>query len=116
MARIRPSQIDPAEVHDAFTINEIILSEALGFAPKGQGSKLIREGASEIGGKIPMNPSGGLKARGHPVGATGLCQVYEAYVQLLGRAGKRQVSNPRVALTLNEDGSNAMVCTHVFRS
>ncbi len=115
MARIRPGQIDVAEVHDAFTINEIILMEALRFAPRGQGAKLIREGMTEIGGKVSVNPSGGLKARGHPIGATGLCQIYEAVEQLTGEAEKRQVPKAEIALTLNEGGSNAVVCTNVLR-
>lgn len=98
-AGLGPEDIDLVECHDAFAIAEILYYEALGFAGPGEGVKLLESGATEINGRIPVNPSGGLLARGHPIGATGLAQLAEAYWQLTGRAGARQVSNPRVALT-----------------
>jgi acetyl-CoA acetyltransferase len=114
IAGLEPSDISLAEVHDAFTINEILHCEAAGFAKKGEGQKLERSGETQIGGKIPVNPSGGLKARGHPVGATGLCQVYEIHNQLLGRSGRRQVDAAKFGLAINEGGSNAIVTTHIL--
>ncbi len=113
-ARLDAKKIQMAELHDAFTINEILLSEAAGFAERGKGQDLIREGESAINGRISINPSGGLKARGHPTGATGLAQLYEVFLQLSGEGGPRQVANLEYALTLNEGGSDAAVVTHIF--
>lgn len=98
-AGIGPSDVDLAEVHDCFTIAEILHSEDLGFFEKGDGGHAVLRGDTAIGGRIPINPSGGLKAKGHPVGATGVGQVVEAVMQLRGQAGARQVENARVALT-----------------
>ncbi|MEM0215071.1 MAG: thiolase domain-containing protein [Archaeoglobaceae archaeon] len=106
IAKIGPEQIDVAEVHDSFTIAELLAYEDLGFAKKGEGAKLIREGEVEIGGKIPVNPSGGLKACGHAVGATGIRQIVELVLQLRGEAGKRQVDAEK-ALALNVGGTGA---------
>jgi acetyl-CoA acetyltransferase len=114
LAGLEPNDISFAEVHDAFTINEILHCEAAGFARRGQGQELVRSGKTKIGGNIPVNPSGGLKARGHPVGATGLCQIYEICNQLNSRCGKRQVSGAKYALAVNEGGSNAIVTTHII--
>lgn len=114
MAKIDSKQIKLAEMHDAFTINEILLGEAAGFTERGKGHHLIREGETSINGKISINPSGGLKARGHPTGATGLAQVYEIFLQLRQEADKRQVSGPDYALSVNEGGSDAVVVSHVF--
>jgi acetyl-CoA acetyltransferase len=114
IARVEPNDVSLAEVHDAFTINEILACEAAGFARRGRGHILVREGQTEIGGKIAVNPSGGLKARGHPIGATGLCQLYETHNQLTGKAGKRQVTAARVGLTINEGGSNATAAVHIL--
>ena len=97
-------QIDVAEIHDAFTIAEIMNSEDLGFFKKGKGDEALTNGETQINGKIPINPSGGLKAKGHPVGATGLGQICEISWQLRGEAGKRQVINPKVGLTHNIGG------------
>ena len=91
MAGIKPTQVDVAELHDAFTILEIAESEHAGFFKKGEGAEAIASGATQIGGKLPINPSGGLKARGHPVGATGTAQVVELVWQLRGEAGERQI-------------------------
>ncbi len=114
MAKIGQRDIDVAEVHDAFTINEILICEAAGFAKRGEGHRLVREGQTRIGGRVAVNPSGGLKARGHPTGATGLAQIYEIFLQLTDQAGERQVENPRTALTINEGGSDAVAATHVI--
>ncbi len=108
-----PKDIQIAEVHDVFTIAEIIAYEDLGFAKKGEGAKLIREGETEIGGKIPVNTSGGLKACGHAVGATGIRQVVEVVTQLRGEAGKRQV-DAEVGLTLNIGGTGATAIVTIF--
>jgi len=106
IAKLEARQIDVAEVHDSFTIAELIAYEDLGFAKKGEGARLIREGQTELGGKIPVNPSGGLKACGHAVGATGIRQIVELVMQLRGEAGKRQVDAEK-ALALNIGGTGA---------
>jgi acetyl-CoA C-acetyltransferase len=97
-ARLGPVDIDLAEVHDAFTINEILHYEDLGFCKKGEGGRFIEEGHAEIGGKVAINPSGGLLAKGHPVGATGIAQIAEIVWQLRGEAGDRQVANAGIGL------------------
>lgn len=98
-AGVGPEDLDMIECHDAFAIAEILYYEIFGLAPPGEGAALLESGATEIGGRIPVNPSGGLLARGHPIGATGLAQVAEAYWQLTGRAGARQVAGRNTALT-----------------
>jgi acetyl-CoA acetyltransferase len=105
MAGLRPSDINAAEVHDCFSISEVIQYEILGFAEPGRGVLLLKEGATRLDGRIPVNPSGGLIADGHPVGATGVRQVWEAYRQLTGSAGERQVKNAQRFLTFNMGGS-----------
>jgi acetyl-CoA C-acetyltransferase len=111
MAGVKPSDVSVAELHDAFTILEIVESEEVGFFPKGQGHIALQEGATKLGGKLPINPSGGLKAKGHPVGATGVGQAHEIVLQLRGDAGKRQVKNARVGFTCNFGGfGNNVVC------
>lgn len=98
-AGIGPEDVHCAEVHDAFTVAEVLYYEALGFCPDGEGAAFIRSGASAIGGRLPVNTSGGLLAKGHPPGATGIAQVVEAVTQLRGEAGNRQVDGAKVALT-----------------
>jgi acetyl-CoA acetyltransferase len=98
-AGIGPQDIDLAEVHDCFTIAEILHTEDLGFCAKGEGGRYVEDGRSGLGGDVAVNPSGGLGARGHPVGATGCAQVAEAVLQLRGEAGERQVAGARTALT-----------------
>ncbi len=117
MAGIEPKDVDVAEVHDCFTIAEIIAYEDLGFCKKGEGAKLIEEGETEIGGRIPVNPSGGLKAKGHPIGATGTGQIYEIVKQLRGEAEKRsrQVSGAEIGLTHNVGGSGGTAVVHILR-
>ncbi|MHA2121520.1 MAG: thiolase C-terminal domain-containing protein [Promethearchaeota archaeon] len=104
MAKKTPGDMDLCETHDAFTILEVIQSEDLGFFKKGEGAKAASEGLTEIDGKIPINPSGGLKARGHPLGATGVAQVVELVWQLRGEAGKRQVAGAESGITCNFGG------------
>lgn len=115
MAEVKPEDIDVAEVHDCFTIAEIIAYEDLGFCKAGEGGKLAESGETKLGGRIPVNTSGGLKAKGHPVGATGTGQAYEVYLQLTGRAGKRQVRDAEIALTHNVGGSGATATVHIYR-
>jgi acetyl-CoA acetyltransferase len=98
-AGIGPKEIDLAEVHDCFTIAEIVHTEDLGFYPKGEGGFAVLRGDTKLGGRKPVNPSGGLKAKGHPVGATGAGQIVEAVTQLRHAAGPRQVAGAKVALT-----------------
>ncbi len=94
-----PEDIDVAEVHDAFSVAELIYYEAFGFCARGDGAALLQSGATSIGGRIPINPSGGLIAKGHPVGATGAAQVVEIVRQLRGQAGARQVEGAKVGMT-----------------
>jgi benzoylsuccinyl-CoA thiolase BbsB subunit len=99
-AGVGPEDISLVELHDAFAIAEIMYYEALGLCPPGEGAAFLRGGATSLGGSLPVNPSGGLLCRGHPVGATGVAQICEAVWQLRGQAGQRQATNePRVALT-----------------
>jgi acetyl-CoA C-acetyltransferase len=114
MASVEPSQIDLAEVHDSYTIAEIIAIEDLGFCNKGEGGVFTEEGETEIGGRIPVNPSGGLKACGHPLGATGVRQVVEITQQLRGEAGKRQVPDAELGLTHNIGGTGATALVHIL--
>jgi acetyl-CoA C-acetyltransferase len=115
MAGIGPKDVDLAEVHDCFTIAEIMAVEDLGFCKKGEGGRLTEEGETALDGKIPINPSGGLKGKGHPVGATGIAQVVEIVVQLRGEAGKRQVDGAEIGLTHNVGGSGGTAIVHVLR-
>jgi len=114
MAGIEPKNINVAELHDSFTIAEIISYEDLGFCEKGKGGLMIEEGETEIGGRIPVNPSGGLKARGNPIGATGAAQIVEIVQQLRGEAGKRQVSDAEIGMTQNIGGSGSTCVVHIF--
>jgi acetyl-CoA C-acetyltransferase len=113
-AGIQPRQVDVAEVHDCFTIAEILAIEDLGFVEKGQGGKATEEGMTALGGRLPINTSGGLKACGHPVGATGIKQAYEIALQLRGLAGKRQVDEAEVGLAHNVGGSGGTALVHIF--
>ncbi|MFO7963454.1 MAG: thiolase family protein [Desulfobacterales bacterium] len=100
-----PEDIDMLEVHDATAFGELVQMEALGFCPEGEGGKYAESGATALDGKTPVNPSGGLIARGHPIGASGLAQIYELVTQLRGEAGKRQVPRHRTAMTENGGGT-----------
>jgi acetyl-CoA C-acetyltransferase len=115
MAHISPSQVQVAEVHDCFTIAEIMAIEDLGFCKKGEGGKMTEEGQTNLGGRIVVNPSGGLKGKGHPVGATGIAQAVEIVLQLRGEAGKRQVEGAEIGLTHNVGGTGGTAVVHVFR-
>jgi acetyl-CoA C-acetyltransferase len=116
MAAVKPEDMDVAEIHDCFTIAELIAYEDLGFCPAGEGGKLVESGETRLGERLPVNPSGGLKAKGHPVGATGTGQAYEVYLQLTGQADQRQVKNAKVGLTHNVGGSGASATVHIYRS
>ena len=115
MADVKPEDVDVAEVHDCFTIAEIIAYEDLGFCKPGEGGRLVEMGNTKLGGRIPVNTSGGLKAKGHPVGATGTAQAYEIYLQLTGQADKRQVKDAELGLTHNVGGSGATAAVHIYR-
>ena len=115
MAGIKPSDVDVAELHDCFTIAELIAYEDLGFCSPGEGGKLIESGMTNLDGDLPVNTSGGLKSKGHPVGATGVAQLYEIYLQLTGQAEKRQVEGCEVGLTQNLGGSGASCLVHIYR-
>ncbi len=113
-AKIEPRQVDVAEVHDCFTIAEILAIEDLGFVEKGQGGPATEEGMTALGSLLPINTSGGLKACGHPVGATGIKQAYEIALQLRGEAGRRQVDEAEIGLTHNVGGSGGTALVHIL--
>lgn len=115
MAGMVVKDINTVEVHDCFTIAEIIAMEDLGFCKKGQGGSFVESGATKLGGQIPVNTSGGLKACGHPVGATGVKQIAEVTEQLRGSAGKRQIKGAKVGLTQNVGGTGGTVVVHVLQ-
>jgi acetyl-CoA C-acetyltransferase len=111
MAGVEPKDVDIAELHDAFTILEIAESEEVGFFAKGEGHLALEKGETARDGALPINTSGGLKGRGHPVGATGIAQVYEIVAQLRGEAGERQIADPRIGFTCNFGGfGNNVLC------
>jgi acetyl-CoA C-acetyltransferase len=114
-ADVQPSDIDVAELHDAFTSVELIAYEDMGFARPGEAYKKIEDGFFNLDGKIPITTSGGLKAKGHPVSATGLAQIYELTKQLRNQADQRQVPNPKLALAHNIGGSGGTVACHILR-
>jgi len=113
--KIKPEDIDFAEVHDCFSIAEILAIEGLSFCKLGDGGKITENGETEIDGRIPINPSGGLKGKGHPVGATGIAQAVEATLQLRGKAGKRQIKDSENALIHNVGGSGATTVIHILK-
>ncbi|ABL78167.1 thiolase domain-containing protein [Thermofilum pendens] len=115
MAGIEPKDVDVLEVHDAFTVLGVIHLEDLGFAEKGAGWKLLKEGQLEKDGDLPTNTMGGLKARGHPVGATGIYQIYDIAVQLRGEAGKNQVDGAEVGLAQNVGGVGGTVSVNILK-
>ena len=115
MADVKPKDLDIAEVHDCFTIAEIIAYEDLDLCKPGKGGSLIEEGSTTLNGEIPVNTSGGLKSKGHPVGATGTAQAYEIYLQLTEQAERRQVSGAEIALSHNVGGSGATAAVHIYR-
>jgi len=115
MAGVGPADIDVATVHDCFTIAEIVAYEDLGFCERGEGGRLIEAKETYVGGRIPVNVDGGLKSKGHPLGATGVSMAIEITKQLRGEAGERQVKNPEIGLTHNVGGSGQIALIHIFR-
>jgi len=113
-ASIEPSDINFAEIHDAFTPIELLSYEDLSFCKKGEGKNLIRDGATKLDGKLPVNPCGGLKAKGHPISATGIAQIYEIVKQMRHEAGDRQLSRTRTALAQNIGGVGSTVTVHIM--
>ena len=113
-----PEDLDVIELHDCFTVHELLAYEDLGLCPKGEGGRLVDEGATALGGRIPVNPSGGLLSKGHPLGATGIGQLYELVTQLRGEAGARQVPGARHAIQENGGGmggvEEAAVAVHIL--
>jgi len=116
MAGKTPADLHVVEVHDCFTIAEIVVLEALGLVEPGKGGQAAESGLTALGGRIPVNTSGGLKAKGHPVGATGVAQVVEITRQLRGEAAARQVKNARVGMTQNMGGTGGSTVVHIFEA
>jgi acetyl-CoA acetyltransferase len=118
MAGLGTEDVNLAEVHDATAPAELVLYEEMGFCPRGEGGRLIDSGYTSLGGKLPVNTSGGLISKGHPIGATGTAQIYEIFVQLRGEAGERQVKGAKVGLTENGGGmirgENAVAAVHIL--
>jgi acetyl-CoA C-acetyltransferase len=115
MADISPKEVNLAEVHDCFTIAEILAYEALGFCKLGEGGNMIENQETCLDGCIPVNMSGGLKSKGHPVGATGTAQAYEIFLQLTDQADKRQVSDARIGLSHNIGGTGSTAIVHIYK-
>jgi acetyl-CoA acetyltransferase len=117
-ANLGPADIDVAEVHDATAFGELLQYEEMGFCPEGEGGPFAESGATILGGKLPVNTSGGLECRGHPIGASGIAQMYELVTQLRGVAGPRQVEGARIALAENGGGfigmGEAAMCVHIL--
>jgi len=114
MANLQPKDIQGVEVHDCFSISGLIAIEDLGFVEKGQAGPALEDGITEIGGTIPVNPSGGLKSRGHPLGATGIAQTAEIVWQLRQEAGKRQIDGIETGMTHNIGGTGGTAAVHIF--
>ncbi len=118
IAGVGPEDIDVAEVHDATAFGELLQTEELGFCGEGEGGPFAESGATKLGGKLPVNTSGGLECRGHPIGASGIAQIVELVTQLRGEAGKRQVEGARLALAENGGGfigtGEAAMCIHIL--
>jgi acetyl-CoA acetyltransferase len=118
IAGVGPEDINVAEVHDATAFGELYQTEKLGFCKEGEGGPFAESGATGLSGRLPVNPSGGLISRGHPIGASGLAQIYELTTQLRGEAGRRQVISPRLALAENGGGTigfgEAAMCIHIL--
>ncbi|MCQ2972008.1 MAG: thiolase domain-containing protein [archaeon] len=114
MAGVTVKDIDASEVHDCFSINGLLAVEDLGFVEKGKGGIALEEGQTERDGDFPINPSGGLKARGHPLGATGIAQAAEIVWQLRGDCGKRQIDGAEIGMTHNVGGTGGTCAVHIF--
>jgi acetyl-CoA acetyltransferase len=117
-AGVAPGDVNLAEVHDASAVGEILNAESLMLVPLGEGGPAAERGDFTIGGRLPINPSGGLESKGHPIGATGLGQVHELVTQLRGEAGRRQVKGARIAIQENGGGlygiEEAVVAVNIF--
>ena len=113
-AGITPDKLDVLEVHDCFTIAELIILEELGLVERGKSGEAVSSGMTTYGGKIPVNTSGGLKSKGHPVGASGVAQVLEIVEQLRGTAGERQVEGAKIGMTQNMGGSGGSCVIHIM--
>jgi acetyl-CoA C-acetyltransferase len=116
MAKRKVQDMHLFEVHDCFTIAEIMVTEALGLVEKGRGGQAVEEGLTARSGRFPVNPSGGLKAKGHPVGATGVAQAVEIVKQLRGEAGDRQIKGARLGLAQNMGGTGGSSVVHIFEA
>ncbi len=114
MAGKTPADIQVTEVHDCFTIAEICVTEALGYFERGKGAAAVADGQTTVGGPVPINPSGGLKSKGHPVGATGVAQIVELVKQLRGECEERQIAGARTALAQNMGGSGGSTLVHIL--
>jgi len=114
-AGVTAKDIDLAEVHDCFTIAELLAIEDLGFCKKGEAGKFTEDGETALTGSMPINTSGGLKSKGHPVGATGIAQIIEVVEQLKGKAGERQLKDPKIGLTHNVGGSGGSALVHILQ-
>lgn len=114
-AGVKPKQVSVAELHDAFSSVELFSYEDLGFAPFGKGAEMIRNGEVNLGGRLPINTSGGLKAKGHPISVTGLAQIYEVANQLRGRCGERQVKDAKIGLCQNVGGAGGSATVHIIK-
>jgi acetyl-CoA C-acetyltransferase len=117
-AGIGPIDVDVAEVHDCFSITELVTYEDLGFCERGEGGRFVAEGRADLDGDTPVNPSGGLLSKGHPIGATGVAQIAEIYEQLRGEAGDVQVDGPEVGLQHNigigRNATGAISCVNLL--
>lgn len=114
MAGVSAADIDFAEVHDCFTIAEVLATEDLGFYPKGEGGRAAADGRTSLDSERPINPDGGLKAKGHPVGATGAAMTYELFMQIRGDAGERQVDDASLGLAHNVGASGGTVVVQIY--
>ena len=115
-AGITAKDVNFAELHDAFTSVELMAYEDLGFIEKGKGRELIKKGVTKINGKLPVNASGGLKAKGHPVSATGVSQICELVNQMRKRAEKRQLNNTKIGLAHNVGGAGSTATVHILKN
>ena len=111
---VTPSDVDFFELHDAFTIMSALSLEATGFARRGEGWRMAHDEEISVGGRLPISTMGGLKSRGHPVGATGIYQIVETVMQLTEQAGPNQVKNARIGMAQNIGGSGATIVTHIL--
>jgi acetyl-CoA acetyltransferase len=120
VAGVGPAEMHMAEVHDATAFGELHQAENLGFCPRGEGGRFAESGATRLDGSMPINPSGGLTSRGHPIGASGLAQIHELVTQLRREAGKRQVAKALLAIAENGGGAlgneEAAMCMHILEA